>query len=130
MTTSKARAIFGVSALCALLSVTEQTPAANDADPAHTDGDKYTVVVDNEQVRVLRYHDVPGAKTHPHHHPSFVMIALSPFRRKLTFPDGSTKVREFAAGEAAYMPAQTHTGENIGDTATDSLLVELKTQKN
>jgi quercetin dioxygenase-like cupin family protein len=114
------------AAAAALCTLTRVAPAASDGDPCVTDGDKYHVVLDNEHVRVLRYHDVPGEKTHPHRHPQFVMVAMSSFRRKLTFPDGTTKIREFKAGEVAYMPAQTHSGENIGDTPTDGLLIELK----
>ena len=94
-------------------------------DPASTDGDKYRVLLENDQVRVLRYHDEPGARTHLHHHPSFVMIALAPFRRRLTFPDGTRREREFSAGEVAWMPAQSHVGENIGSTPTEVLLIEV-----
>jgi len=101
-------------------------PDPSAPDPAVTDGDKYQVLLDNERVRVLRYHDQPGAKTHLHHHPCFVMYALAPFRRRLTFPDGSQRVRGFEAGEVAWMPAQSHVGENIGATATEALLIELK----
>ena len=32
-------------------------------DPLVTDGDKYSVVLENERVRVLRYHDKPGDRT-------------------------------------------------------------------
>lgn len=32
-------------------------------DAVETDGDKYTVVLENERVRVLRYHDKPGDRT-------------------------------------------------------------------
>jgi hypothetical protein len=32
-------------------------------DPVETDGDKYSVVLENERVRVLRYHDKPGDRT-------------------------------------------------------------------
>lgn len=96
------------------------------ADPAQSDGDKYRVLLENEQVRVLRYHDEPGAKTRMHHHPRFVLYALGPFRRRLTFPDGSQHEREFKAGDVIWMPAQSHVGENVGSSPTDSLLVELK----
>ena len=99
---------------------------AGQPDPVVTDGDEYHVVLENEHVRVLRYHDEPGGKTHLHHHPSFVMYALAPFRRQLTFPDGSKRVREFRAGEAVGVPAQSHVGENIGDVPTEGLLIEIK----
>lgn len=96
------------------------------ADPVVSDGDKYHVVLENARVRVLRYHDEPGAETHPHHHPEFLMYALGPFKRKLIAPDGSVRVREFKAGDVAWMSAQSHSGVNIGTTPTDALLVEFK----
>jgi hypothetical protein len=95
-------------------------------DPAMTDGDKYHVLLDNPQLRVLRYTDQPGEKTHLHHHPCFVLYALGPFKRRLTFPDGSQKLRDFQAGDVAFMPEQAHVGENVGRTPTSALLVELK----
>lgn len=99
--------------------------AAN--DPITTDGDKYRVILENDQVRVLRYQDKPGAKTHSHYHARFVLYALGPFQRRLTFGNGTTKTRGFRTGDVIYMPAQTHIGENIGTTDTDVLIVEIKT---
>lgn len=107
-------------------AASQMPPDASKPDPAVTDGDKYQPILDNEFVRVLRYHDEPGQKTHLHHHPHFVMYALAPFRRQLTFADGRKMVREFAAGDIAWMPEQTHIGENVGDTPTEVLLIELK----
>jgi hypothetical protein len=95
-------------------------------DPLKTDGDKYTVVLENDRVRVLRYHDKPGDTTHLHHHDDMVMYPLAPFRRRLTFADGTTREREFKSGEALWVPEQMHMGENIGTTDTEVLLVELK----
>jgi hypothetical protein len=117
-------ASIALLALSGCLRATHAAPSA--ADPAVTDGDKYHVILENEHVRVLRYHDEPGAKTHPHHHPEFALYALAPFRRQLTFPDGSTRQREFQAGEIAWMAEQSHVGENIGTTSTDALLIEVK----
>lgn len=111
---------------CFAVTLAMSACAHRPPDPTVTDGDKYRVVVDNPCVRVLRYHDEPGARTALHHHPGFVMIPLSAFRRRLTFADGSTKQRSFAPGEAEWMRAQSHQGENVGDTPTDVLLVEPK----
>jgi quercetin dioxygenase-like cupin family protein len=108
------------------LAVVLWTQAAVAQDPAHTDGDKYKVLLDNEQVRVLTYEDRPGERTQMHAHPSFVLYALAPFKRKLTLPDGKTLMREFRAGDVAYSAAQQHIGENVGDTPTRVLMVELK----
>jgi beta-alanine degradation protein BauB len=95
-------------------------------DPTVTDGDKYHVILENSRVRVLRYQDKPGDKTKPHHHAEFVLYALSSFRRRLSFPDGSVRERDFKPGDVIWMPDQVHTGENIGTTDTDVIIVENK----
>lgn len=95
-------------------------------DPTRTDPDKYRVVLENDRVRVLRYHDTPGTKTHEHHHADSLLYALSAFKRRLVFPDGTTREREFAPGDVMWVPAQTHVGENTGATDTEVLLVEPK----
>jgi beta-alanine degradation protein BauB len=95
-------------------------------DPTITDGDKYATVMENDRVRVLRYHDEPGATTHQHHHPASVLYAVSAFKRRLVFPDGTATERTFVPGDVMWVPEQTHVGVNIGATATEVVLVELK----
>ena len=95
-------------------------------DPTVTDSDKYQTVLENEKVRVLRYHDEVGAKTHQHSHPDSTLYAASNFRRRLIFPDGTAKEREFKQGDIMWVPAQIHVGENIGNTATEVILIEIK----
>lgn len=95
-------------------------------DAIQTDGDKYKVILENDCVRVLDYYDRPGEKTLQHKHPAFVLYALSPFKRTLTLPDGKVLKREFKAGDVMWSEAQTHIGENVGQTPTHVLIVELK----
>jgi beta-alanine degradation protein BauB len=95
-------------------------------DAAVTDSDKYKVILSNSCVRVLEYRDEPGQKTHLHHHPSFVLYALSPFKRVIHLPDGSVINRSFKAGDVIWSPAQSHIGENVGTTPTRALIVESK----
>lgn len=112
---------------CAVFACAWATASpAPELDPLNTDGDKYHLVFENQLVRVLRYHDEPGASTHPHHHPCFVLYALAAFERELSFSDGTKRVRQFHAGEAAWMPAQSHAGHNIGAKPTEALIFELK----
>ncbi|MEJ2696455.1 MAG: hypothetical protein P8013_07375 [Candidatus Sulfobium sp.] len=99
---------------------------SNTQDPVLTDGDKYSVVLENERVRVLRYHDKPGDITLQHYHPDYVLYAESSFRRRLTFPDGRKHEVDVKAGSVVWMKAHQHVGENIGDTDTDVIIVELK----
>jgi quercetin dioxygenase-like cupin family protein len=110
----------GVAGLMALGTV------AHAQDPVQTDGDKYKVKIENHRVRVLEYRDQPGEKTHQHSHPAFVLVALSPFMRKITLPDGTAMVREFKAGDVFWSDAQTHVGENIGELPTHVLMIEMK----
>jgi beta-alanine degradation protein BauB len=94
-------------------------------DPTTTDADKYKVIFENERVRVLDYQDEPGAKTSPHDHPDSVMYTLSAFRRRLSV-DGQSKNVSLEQGEVRWLDAQSHTGENIGETPTHVIFVELK----
>jgi hypothetical protein len=95
------------------------------ADPVRTDPDKYRVILENDQVRVLEYRDLPGDKTHPHQHPDSVMYTLSAFERRLHAGQGMRDV-VMEPGRAHWLPAQTHAGENTGATPTHVLFVELK----
>ncbi len=94
-------------------------------DPVTTNPDHYKVVFENDRVRVLEYTDRPGDKTTPHEHPDSVMHTLSSFRRRLGAHHTQRDV-ELPAGRTTWLPAQRHYGENIGDTTTHVLLVELK----
>lgn len=111
----------------AALTLSMVSWAALAQSPVETDGDKYKLVMENEQVRVLEYRDLPGEKTHQHSHPAFVLYAVSPFQRKIHLPDGKVLMREFKAGDMMYSPAQVHIGENVGTTPTHAIMVELKT---
>jgi quercetin dioxygenase-like cupin family protein len=99
---------------------------SNIRDAVVTDPDKYSVVLENERVRVLRYHDKPGDRTLQHAHPDYVLYAESSFKRRLTFSDGQKREVDVKAGSIVWMNAHIHIGENIGDTNTDVIIVELK----
>jgi len=94
-------------------------------DPVETNPAHYRVIFENERVRVLEYTDEPGQRTTVHAHPDSVMYTLSTFRRRLHQGDQHRDV-EIVAGGAHWLPAQEHAGENIGDTATHTVFVELK----
>jgi hypothetical protein len=94
-------------------------------DPATTDPQLYKVIFENERVRVLEYRDRPGDRTAPHRHPDSVMLTLSSFRRRL-LGDGRQVDVELQAGQVRWLDAQEHAGENIGDSDSHSIFVELK----
>ena len=54
------------------------------------------------------------------------MRTLSSFKRRLTNAAGESVDVELPEGMTRWLDAQTHSGENIGDTETHVLFVELK----
>jgi quercetin dioxygenase-like cupin family protein len=94
-------------------------------DPVTSNQQHYRVVFENERVRVLEYTDAPGDRTTEHEHPDSVMVTLSAFRRRL-HGTGTSRDVELAPGLAGWLPAQRHSGENIGDSPTHAIFVELK----
>lgn len=80
-------------------------------DPVETDPDKYNVVFENDQVRVFDYTDKSGDKTKLHHHKAFVLYALFPFKRKLTFENGKSVTKEFYGKEVLWNNEQSHIGK-------------------
>jgi hypothetical protein len=96
------------------------------ADPVTSNPQHYAVVFENDRVRVLEYHDEPGdGETVAHSHPDSVMVTLTGFSRRLRSGDRTLDL-ELPAEAARWLPAQEHTGENIGQTATRAIFIELK----
>ena len=83
------------------------------------------VVFEQRAVGVREYADGPGDRTTPHEHPNSVMVTLSSFRRRLYSGEVERDV-DISAESASWLPAQQHSGHNIGDTPTHVIFVELK----
>jgi quercetin dioxygenase-like cupin family protein len=90
-------------------------------DPKH-----YTVVSENDQVRILKIHYGPHEKSVMHSHPGTVVVFMSDSNGKFTYPNGKTEDFVTKTGEALYGEAGTHLPENTGDKPLDGILVELK----
>ena len=99
------------------------------ADPVQVDAKHYTVLSENDQVRVLRVSYGPNEKSVMHGHPPVVAVFLSDARFRFTFPDGRTEERSGKLGDTITMPAEQHLPENIGNNRAEVLVVELKTRR-
>jgi len=86
----------------------------------------YTVVLENDRVRVLEARGKPGDKTELHSHPAQVVIAITDGKFRFTSPDGQTVEAELKAGQAMYLDPVVHTAEIMGTTESHVVLVELK----
>jgi len=94
-------------------------------DPVEVAADHYSVMFENDEVRVLKIHYGPGETAVMHSHPAGVAVFLSDAQIHFTAPDGSAAHVTGTAGEAIWTPAGPHAVENMGE-ALDAILVELK----
>jgi len=113
-------------ALCGVAVCLCLAPIVSAQDAVKTDPKHYTVVSENDQVRILKVHYGPHEKSIMHSHPNSVAVFLTDTSGKFTFPDGKTQDLTTKAGDAQFTPAGTHLPENLKDTPFDLILVELK----
>jgi quercetin dioxygenase-like cupin family protein len=95
-------------------------------DPVKVAPKNYTVVFENDQVRVLRVVVAPGEQTAMHEHPANVVIPLTDAVVRFTLPDGKTQEPKLTLGTPVWGPAGKHAGENVGTTKVEAIIVELK----
>lgn len=86
----------------------------------------YKVVFENDRVGVLESRMSPGSKSEMHSHPAVVGIGVIAGKYRFTSPDGQTMEADMPAGHTLYMDPVDHATENIGDTESLAILVELK----
>jgi quercetin dioxygenase-like cupin family protein len=103
-------------------------PTLSAQDAAKVDPKHYTVISENDQVRILKVHYGPHEKSVMHSHPDAVAVFLTDASVQFTSPDGNKEPSAIKAGGAQYTPATTHLPENTGDTGMDAIVVELKTK--
>lgn len=100
--------------------------AAAGQDPAKVSPETYRVVLDNPTVRIFRVTGPAGSKVPAHAHPDHLAIALAPAKVQITTPDGKSQTLDMASESASYVPAGVHESSNVGTTALDALVIELK----
>jgi len=116
------RVLFSAVAVVGLIG----TPVARAQDPVKVDPKHYTVVFENDAVRVLHVHYAVGEKSVMHSHPDSVAVFMGDQKAKMTHPDGKSEEMSGKKGEAIFTPAGAHLPENIGTGPLDVILVELK----
>ena len=113
-------ALYGaVLCLCA-------APILSAQDALKTDPKHYSVVSENDQVRILKVHYGPHEKSVMHSHPAGVVVALTDSKVQFTDAAGKKTDMTMKAGEAQATTAGTHLPENVDDKGMDLILVELK----
>jgi quinol monooxygenase YgiN/quercetin dioxygenase-like cupin family protein len=110
----------GLIALAALPSV------ARAQDPVALYPRNYTVLLENDRVRVLDFILRKGDTEVMHSHPTNVVYVTAPFTIRFSSPDGSSRVREAKAGDVLYNEATMHSPLNIGSGDARGVIVEMK----
>jgi quercetin dioxygenase-like cupin family protein len=113
-------------ALCSVALCLGLAPIVLAQDAVKVDPKHYTVVSENDQVRILKVHYGPHEKSVMHSHPNLVAVFLNDSKGQFTFPDGKKQDITGKAGDAQYEAAVTHLPENTGDNGMDLIVVELK----
>jgi hypothetical protein len=105
------------------------SPEALAQDPARSNPRSYSVVFENDRIRVLEYLSRPGLGVcgeGVHSHPDHLTIALTAIKARVTLPDGKVVVAQNKLGDVFWEPASTHQVENVGGSNSRAYLVELK----
>ena len=89
----------------------------------------FTVLLENERVRVLDFHSRAGVKIPMHSHPAYVSYSITGAgKTKFTSADGKVTEPTAKTGQATWHDAETHASEYEGTGSTHVLLIELKGQ--
>jgi quercetin dioxygenase-like cupin family protein len=104
--------------------VTTKSAAAQDA--AKVASGNYTVIFENDRVRVLDYHSKPGDTAAMHSHQTHLAYFLSAGKATFTAPDGQATQAEGKAGDVLWLPPATHAVTNAGTTELHVLVIEFK----
>jgi len=86
----------------------------------------YTVLLENEHVRVLDIRVKPGGSVPMHSHPTCILYAITDVKAIFTLPDGTRRDEVMRAGEARWTGSFSHAAENIGKTELHVLAIEFK----
>src|SRR5205814_9225049 len=117
------RVLFSAVAVAALMGAS----VSRAQDPVKVDPKHYTVVFENDAVRVLHIHYAVGEKSVMHSHPDSVAVFLEDQKAKMTHPDGKSEEMSVKKGEADFTTADEQQKEKIYTGPIHLRLVELKT---
>ena len=109
------------------MSSTTPAPAPATLDPLLTAPENYTLLMENDQVRVFDVRIRPGEKLRLHANGPSVIYVFNDGRLQHTYEDGTSVETKAVSGALIWDEAETHETTNVGDTDIHSLKIELKT---
>lgn len=110
-----------------LLAASAKSQKSAAIDPVTASPDRYTVLLNNDQVRVVQYTLRPGERDQWHTHPPKVSYVVSGGELRIHMADGTSFPASEKAGTASWMDAlPRHYAENVGTTTVTIVLTEVK----
>ncbi|MCZ6829532.1 MAG: hypothetical protein O7F73_08090, partial [Gammaproteobacteria bacterium] len=96
-------------------------------DPVAVSPEKFTIILENEHVRVIEYVLAPGQRDEWHTHPPKVSYVLKAGTLRITTKNGTSFLAGEQSGAASWMGSLgPHYAENVGQTTVRVLLIEVK----
>jgi quercetin dioxygenase-like cupin family protein len=118
---------FFALALTLALVLSVSAPSAQEIDAVVASPDRFTVLLDNAQVRVVEYTLRPGERDQWHTHPPKVSYIVSGGQLRIHLADGTSFLSDETRGTAVWMDAlPRHYAENVGKTDVKIVLTEVK----
>jgi hypothetical protein len=91
------------------------------ADPTHA-----TVIMENDQVRVVEVNLPPGAKQPTHQGAGRLVYSLTAYDVLYSTDEGATKTSSHEVGDAHWHLPEAHAVENVGETPARYLIFTFK----
>lgn len=114
--------VLGLAASTLFLSAPGPQTAQLDSLPAPY----YTVLWENEDIRLVEHRLEPGQSEGMHYHPHMVAYFLENSTVRVIESDGTTSEPTLIKGTVVEVGPWTHEIENVGRTPLHSLIVEFK----
>ena len=115
-------ALLGIMGLAATTDLAAQ-------DASKVNPRSYSVVLENDKVRVLEYKSRPGfgvCGQGKHTHPAHLTIPLANGKVQVVKDDGKSEIHEAKSGSIFWAPAETHSVENISGRPMRAYMIEIK----
>ncbi|HVF40235.1 MAG TPA: hypothetical protein VM939_10070 [Gemmatimonadaceae bacterium] len=113
--------------MCFLVCAGFPQAPAQSIDPVRVSPERYRVLLDNAEVRVVEFMLQPGQRDEWHTHPAKVSYVVNGGTLRITHPDGTSILSEERLGMAQWKnPLGRHYATNIGKTSVRVVLVEVK----
>jgi beta-alanine degradation protein BauB len=126
------RAVFQIPLIVIALTFAVKTTQAQ--DPVKVDPPHYVILYENDEVRVLKFDDMPGDTVPKHSHPWYKVYVITPATREffavdnvtqLCVKDGTTK-QLIPNNNPSWQQPTTHCEKNNGTEPTHLIVIECK----